>query len=472
MKIHLTGVCGVAMGTLACMLEEKGHEVSGSDEGMYPPMSTILNERKMELHEGFHSDNINGADCVIIGNAISRGNPEAEAVLNRKIPYMSMAGALREFFLKGKTVISVSGTHGKTTTTALLSHILEGAGKSPSFLVGGALNNYGSNYRLGEGEFFVIEGDEYDSAFFEKVPKFIFYRPDHLLVTSLEFDHADIYGSIEELELWFRRLVNIIPSEGHILYSSRYPLLKKAVSGAFSKVHSYGGEGSDFYSKFREYRDKTAMLSLMKGADSALDLESPLFGEFNFDNITAASSMALLLGVQEGDIYEGVKSFQGVKRRQEIIYSDDTCIIYEDFAHHPTAIGLVLGAVRGLYPSSCIHAVYEPRSATSRRNIFQLELPGAFIEADRVYIKSLFKPEKVPERERLDLPAVVNDLKGKGLQAGIYDTVDEIVENVAAGVEGTGKHSVIVIMSNGGFGGIYEKLPLRLKDMKNRDCRP
>ena len=234
-NIYMIGICGVAMGTLASMLHERGHAVSGSDQNIYPPMSDILQKSGMKLHGGFSASHVGSPDLVIVGNAISRGNPEVEHVLNRRIPYRSMAGALREFFLEGKEVVAVAGTHGKSTTTALLAHLLESAGLSPSFFVGGVARNYDANYRLGTGRHFIIEGDEYDSAFFEKVPKFIFYRPSHLVLTSLEFDHADIYRDLAEIELWFRRLVNIVPSEGSIVYSADYPNLKEIAAASRSR---------------------------------------------------------------------------------------------------------------------------------------------------------------------------------------------------------------------------------------------
>ncbi len=374
-KIHLTGICGIGMGNLAGMLIEKGYSVTGSDKEFYPPMSNMLKCLDMELFQGYRRDNIGNPDLVVIGNSVSRGNPEVEHILNSGIPYTSMADALYTFFLRDKEVISVSGTHGKSTTAALLSHILVEAGEDPSFFVGGYLNNYGSGYRLGGGKYFVIEGDEYDSSFFQKLPKFICYRPRHLILTSLEFDHGDIYESLEEIKRWFGRLVNIIPSRGNILYSSRYRDLEDVVRGSLSRLYSYGGEDSDFFSQLLEQGEShTGIRFRGKGFDDLI-LKSRLFGKFNRDNIAAAASAALLLGVKGDAVTVGVGTFTGVGRRQEIIYNREGQIIIEDFAHHPTSIGLIIDSVRESFPEHEIWAIYEPRSATSRRNILQHLLP-------------------------------------------------------------------------------------------------
>jgi UDP-N-acetylmuramate: L-alanyl-gamma-D-glutamyl-meso-diaminopimelate ligase len=462
-NIYMIGICGVAMGTLASMLHEQGHTVSGSDQNIYPPMSDILQKSGMKLHNGFSASQVGSPDLVIVGNAISRGNPEVEHVLNRRIPYLSMAGALREFFLEGKEVVAVAGTHGKSTTTALLAHLLESAGLSPSFFVGGVSRNHDANYRLGTGRHFIIEGDEYDSAFFEKVPKFIFYRPSHLVLTSLEFDHADIYHDLAEIELWFRRLVNIVPSEGSIVYSADYPNLKEIVAASHSRRFSYGGEGSDFAYAFRGYEGTKSVLRVER-PDGGLDVASDLFGHFNYANILAAVAMASLLGADDAGIRRGVDTFLGVRRRQELVFRGGGTVVYDDFAHHPTAISSVLATMRERYPVARIWAVYEPRSATSRRNVFQDILPGAFRPADVVLIKTPYEGSAVREGDKLDPERVLADIRAFNPNSYLFPKTDGILEHIKKNLV-PGDENVIVIMSNGGFDGIYAKMRAMLDAM-------
>ncbi len=462
-QVYFVGICGVAMGTLAGMMKELGYEVTGSDEHVYPPMSGMLSSWGIPVKNGFAGGNIGRPDLVIVGNAISRGNPEAEEVLNRGLPYMSMAQALFTFFLGQREVISVSGTHGKTTTAALLAHILHSAGTDPSFLVGGVAKNYDGNFRLGEGRYFVIEGDEYDSAFFEKVPKFMLYRPRHCLLTSLEFDHADIYRDLEEITLWFRRLVNIVPSEGEIVYSTEYPALEEAVAVSRSRLHRFG-EGGDFSCIETGISGGAALLSL-RHSGGEIKMETTLMGAYNYANICAAAAMALRLGIEGKAVAEGVRTFTGVKRRQELIYEGPGVRVYEDFAHHPTAIAYFIGAMRGRFPNARIHAVYEPRSATSRRNVFQGSLPGSFLRADRVYVARPFKLEALPEAQRIDIDAVIADINVRGVHAGLYADTGVIVDDVVRDLERGGDH-IILLMSNGSFDGIYGKMVEAVKALR------
>jgi UDP-N-acetylmuramate: L-alanyl-gamma-D-glutamyl-meso-diaminopimelate ligase len=459
-SIHMIGICGVAMGSLAGMLKEKGYRVSGSDLHIYPPMSVMLEKWGIEVREGYRAEHVGSPDLVIVGNAVSRGNAEVEHVLNSRIPYASMAQALRELFLEGKEVVAVAGTHGKTTTTALLAHILETAGLKPSFFVGGVPKNYNSNYTLGPGPHFIIEGDEYDSAFFEKVPKFVLYRPQHLVLTSLEFDHADIYSSLDEIVLWFRRLVNMIPSGGSIVYSRKYEILSSVVSGSLSRCRSFGGPGADFSVTPAEGKEGRAAFRFGVPGGEPFLLESRLAGDFNGANIAAAAGMALLLGADQGSIQRGVASFEGVKRRQELIYEGGGLRIYEDFAHHPTAIAAVLRAMRQGHPGARLWAVYEPRSATSRRRVFQAELPGAFAAADHVVLKSPYRPEGIPEDDRIDIRRVSEAIRASGTDSAVMENVDDIVEMVFGKLDASSEN-VIVIMSNGGFDGIYAKMIAR-----------
>ncbi len=461
-KIHMIGICGVAMGTLAGMLKEKGYSVSGSDHGVYPPMVDMLNEWGIEIFDGFDAANVGNPDLVIIGNVISRGNVEAEYVLNNRIPYLSMAQSLYDFFLKGKEIISISGTHGKTTTTALLSHIMETAGENPSYLIGGVSKNYNTNYKIGDGRYFIIEGDEYDSAFFEKVPKFIQYKPHHLILTSLEFDHADIYNNIDEIETWFKRLVKIIPSNGNIVYSSEYENLKDIISGSLSNCYSYGNSKCDFCCNFSEYTGMFSNLKIENNNTGKIDLKTRLFGEFNYSNISAAVSMALLLGIEETDIQRSLETFQGVKRRQELIYDSKELKIFEDFAHHPTEIRSVLDGIKERFHDCILWAIYEPRSATSRRNIMENELTSSFDSAEKILIKTPFNLESIPGTERIDIHKIVSEIKKKEKEINLFDNVDEIVKFTYNNIDRE-KKNIIVIMSNGGFDGIYEKLIQKFK---------
>lgn len=443
------------MGTLAGMMKELGYRVTGSDEHVYPPMSDMLRGWGIDVRGGFSEGSVDGADLVIVGNAISRGNVEAERVLNRRVPYMSMAQALHTFFLGQREVIAVSGTHGKTTTTALLSYILDAAGEDPSFLVGGVARNYDSNFRLGRGKHFVIEGDEYDSAFFEKVPKFMLYRPQHCVLTSLEFDHADIYANLDEIKLWFRRLVNIIPSEGVIVSSSEYPVLDEVTKGSRSRLRRYG-PGADFSCRPIGFTDSFTRLGF-RSDDNEMELLTPLIGEYNYANICAAAAMARLLGIDDGAIQEAVKTFKGVKRRQELIYEGPGVKIYEDFAHHPTAIAYFIGSMRERFPGVKIFAIYEPRSATSRRSVFQESLPASFAQADGVFIKRPYRLEGIREGERIDIDAVIEGIIKLGRPANLYGNVADIVRDVVSSMDPVDAN-IILIMSNGGFDGIYAKM--------------
>lgn len=456
--IHMIGVCGVGMGSLAGMLKERGYRVSGSDQEVYPPMSDMLKGWGVSLSSGYDAARVDSADLVIIGNGISRGNPEAERVLESRIPYRSMAQALYDFFLEGREIIAVAGTHGKTTTTALLAHILETAGLSPSFFVGGVPKNYGSNFRLGEGRHFIIEGDEYDSAFFEKIPKFVVYRPHHLVLTSLEFDHADIYKNVEEIKLWFKRLINIIPRNGRIVYSAGYPALAEVLVGSHARRLSFG-EGGDADCRYETgfLSGETVSLAVHFSNNGTLALRTGLMGNFNIANIAAAVAMAEELGVERDSITQAVESFQGVRRRQELIYHKGNLFIYEDFAHHPTAIRGVCKAMRERFPDARLWAVYEPRSATSRRNVFQDELAQAFEGADAVLIKSPFKLESIPQADRIDIGRVIEAMRESGSDARSFEDVDSIIAHIFSNMD-SGKENVILIMSNGQFDGIYGKM--------------
>lgn len=456
-RIHLIGVCGVAMGSLAGMLKSSGWQVSGSDRQMYPPMSEKLAEWGIVAHEGFDPANLKDCNLIVVGNSVSRGNPELEYVLDNKIPYISMTRALADFFLKDKEVIAVCGTHGKTTTTSLIAHILDEAGLDPSYFIGGVPLNSGTNFQIGSGKYFVIEGDEYDSAFCEKYPKFINYRPYHTVITSLEFDHADIYNSLEEISTWFKHLINIIPQNGEIIYSAEYHSVKDVVAHAYGHKYSFGEKEADYSYQLINQEGKYSLLRIIGPDNFSMDFDTALIGRYNFANITAAVALTLKLGVSLDLIARGVKSFQGVARRQQLIYEGNNLYIYEDFAHHPTAIREVLEGFSLKFPDAEIYAIYEPRSATSRRSVLQGELPNAFVRAERILIKNPGLMEKIPVEERIDVSQVINELHQNGKNAGLFMDVDDIIE-AALERDDSAKTRVIVIMSNGGFDGIYSKI--------------
>ncbi len=443
------------------MFRDAGYSVRGSDSNVYPPMSDMLAAAGITVHGGFSHDQVGNPDLVVIGNAMSRGNPEVEYVLNSALPYTSMAAALHDHFLRGREVIAVAGTHGKSTTSALLAHILRSAGADPSCFVGGVMKNYASNYFLGSGNYFVIEGDEYDSAFFEKIPKFVLYRPRHCILTSLEFDHADIYRDLDEIELWFRRLVAMVPSQGTIVYSPSYPALKRVMEKSYTPSLTFG-ESADCSWSFKGYDGDEAVIVLTLSGTEAL-FRTSLFGSFNYDNIAAAVALCLSLRIPLEEIQRGVATFRGVKRRQELIYSRAGLRVYEDFAHHPTAIALVLETMRHRYPDAVLWAVYEPRSATSRRRVFQRELPLALARADRALVKTPYNPEAIAPSERIDARQVCDDANAAGGNVRLCSSVDEILRHIAGEVD-VSTSQVIVIMSNGGFDGIYGKLAAALDE--------
>jgi UDP-N-acetylmuramate: L-alanyl-gamma-D-glutamyl-meso-diaminopimelate ligase len=427
-------------------------------------MSDKLIDWGIRTYNGYKEENVGQPDLVVIGNAISRGNPEAELVLNNRIPYVSMAQAIYNFFLKDKEIISISGTHGKTTTTALLAHILTTAGEDPSCFIGGVSKNLNSNYRIGRGKYFVIEGDEYDSAFFEKIPKFIIYRPHHLVLTSLEFDHADIYNNLDEIELWFRRLVNIIPGQGNIIHSNDYQNLENIAKKSFSKTAAFGKKDGDFTYEFSGYSSDFTNIKIKSKEYGDLDLQTQLFGEYNVANIAGASALAIKLGIKTAHIQDAVKTFTGVKRRQDLIFESACLKIYEDFAHHPTAINFFLTEIKNRYPDSILWAIYEPRSATSRRNIFQKQLPPAFNSADYILLKNPFGIDKIPEQDRLDIGKVINDISIKNKNVLLFIDIESILDFVFKNIKKE-KNNIIAIMSNGGFDGIYDKIITKAKSL-------
>jgi UDP-N-acetylmuramate: L-alanyl-gamma-D-glutamyl-meso-diaminopimelate ligase len=462
--IHLIGICGTAMASLAGMLQQRGFRVTGSDAAAYPPMSDFLASLGIPVHQPFAIKNLDPRpDLVVVGNVVSRGNVELEHILDQRIPFASLPQVLHDEFLRGKEVLVVAGTHGKTTTTSILAWIFQTAGLQPSFLIGGIAENFGSSFQLGEGKHFILEGDEYDTAFFDKGPKFLHYFPDAIILTSVEFDHADIYKDLDAVETAFQRLVNLIPKRGRIIGFDSGESIDRCLARAFCPVERYGSSPQATWQivDLRLDPARTSWTVLRDGKPWA-NFEFSLAGEYNVWNATAAAALAASCGIDTVEISAALKTFKSVKRRLEVRATLNGVTIIDDFAHHPTAIAGTLKALRSRYPDSRLWVILEPRSNTLRRNVFQTDLARSLALADEVVVAEVFKSEAIPAVERLDLAAVASDIKKQGRRARIVPTVDGIVQLVAPELRAG---DVVAILSNGGFGGIYEKLPERLQSL-------
>src|SRR5215467_7870738 len=460
--IHLIGICGTAMASLAGMLKQRCFQVTGSDAAAYPPMSDFLRSLGISVAEPFAAENLHPTpDLVVVGNAISRGNVELEEVLDQRIAFCSLPQLLHDEFLRGREVLVVAGTHGKTTTTSMLSWIFESAGLEPSFLIGGIAENFGRSFQLGSGKYFIIEGDEYDTAFFDKGPKFLHYFPDAIILTSVEFDHADIYKDLDAVETAFKRLVNLVPQRGRIVAFDTGESVERCVRGAFCPVERYGkGEGARWgVRELQLHADRTSWSVLHDGKPWA-EFEFSLAGEYNVWNATAAAGMAAGYGIPPAVIAQALRTFKSVKRRLEVKAEVNGITIIDDFAHHPTAIAVTLNALRSRYPGRRLWAILEPRSNTLRRNVFQGDLAKSLAIADEVVIANVFRSDAIPESERLDIAAVAANIGKLGRRARVIADVDSIVRLTTPEMR---PGDVIGILSNGGFGGIYQKLPQRLQ---------
>jgi UDP-N-acetylmuramate: L-alanyl-gamma-D-glutamyl-meso-diaminopimelate ligase len=446
------------MASLAGLLQSLGYRVSGSDQNVYPPMSTYLREVGIAILSGYRSEHLQPRpDLVVIGNAVSRNNPEVDAVLSRGIPYVSFPQALGQFLIGRRTSLVVTGTHGKTTTSALAAWVLTRAGLDPGFFIGGVPLNFGGGWHPGSGDYVVLEGDEYDSAFFDKGPKFLHYRPHHVILTSVEFDHADIYRDLDHLKDAFRRLVELIPTNGCLFMSQDYPAVKEVAAAACCRLVSYGSqEPVDWTAKNIEVREGRSRFEPFYRGQSDGFVEIPLIGRHNVQNTLAVYAMGKELGIDRDKLRDGLASFAGIKRRQEIKGNIRGVLVIDDFAHHPTAVKETLSAVREAYPGRRLWAIFEPRSNTSRRNIFQQEFADTLGLADRVVLAGLHQPEKVPEPERLSAKKVVDSVNGSGpKRAIVIEEADAIAgyvgENALSG-------DVVIVMSNGGFDGVQDKI--------------
>ena len=456
-SIYLIAICGTGMASLAGLLKQSGYAVTGSDSHVYPPMSTLLAQAGIEIKSGYKKENIPAdVDLVIIGNAVSKTHVEVQAVLEAGIPYMSFPQALSKFFLEGRKSLVVTGTHGKTTTTSLLSWTLHAAGRKPGFMVGGWLKNFDNNHMVPDGEYFVSEGDEYDTAFFDKGPKFLHYRPFASILTGIEFDHADIYRDLDHIKSAFRKYVEIIDPEGFLLVESSDRNIQDILPAARCAVETYGlAPEADWQMDAYRREDGHGVFTLNHRGRKVEVFRLPMIGEHNALNAAAVAALALKLGLSADEINRAFAGFRGIKRRQEIVGEKNGVTVMDDFAHHPTAIRLTVQAVREAFPKGRVWAVFEPRSATSRRNVFQNDLPDSLREADRVIIAGLHAPEKIELKDRLDPEKIADTLRKNGRQADFIPQTEEIVKFIVAKAQ---PGDVVLVMSSGGFDGIHQKL--------------
>ena len=463
--VHVIGIGGSAMAPLAGMLREQGFQVTGSDSGVYPPASTLLESLGISFYNSFDAAHLEPPpDLAVIANIIARGNPELEEVLDRKIPYRSMPEILEEVFLSGRHSIVVSGTHGKTTTTAMLAWIFHSAGKRPNFLVGGVAENFGKSYGLGGGEDFILEGDEYETAIWDRGPKFFHYHPDDLIITSLEFDHADIYPDFETYELAFRRLVNLVPRKGRVVIwgdtQESGPALRRAASKAFSPVETYGFSaendwvGSDVKSEGATTKFRISHRSKMFG-----EFTLSAMGRHNVLNSMAAIAVAHGRGIDGDALRKALATFRSVKRRMDVKGEVGGILVVDDFAHHPTAVRATIDAARTRWPERRLWAILEPRSNSMRRKVFQDSLPKALALADRVVLGGVFRAQQLGDENRLNPETVAQSVRELGREAHAFASADEIADYLS----NEGKSGdLFLIMSNGSFDGLCEKLLKKL----------
>ena len=459
---HLIGICGTAMASLAGMLQAKGHKVTGSDQNVYPPMSTQLESLGIRIVTGYSSENTeHGADVVIVGNAISRGNPELEEVLNRKLVYKSQAETVQEEFIRGKRSLVVAGTHGKTTTTSLAAWVCEVGGLDPSFLVGGIVQNFGASFRVTESDYFVIEGDEYDTAYFDKKPKFMHYLPELAIINNVEFDHADIYRDLVDIKFQFSRLMNLVPGNGRLIVGIDSPVALEVLESMSPKLHTrietFGlTEAAKWQARNLDFSGQRTRFSVFRENLHWFDFETSLIGEFNVKNCLAVIIAADAWGISPEKIQEAFQSFKSVKRRMEVRGIEKGVTVIDDFAHHPTAVGETLKALKLKYPGQRIIAIFEPRSWSSRLAVFQEPYSKAFSYSDYVIISGVYNTAKASELGRvLDVDVLVDAIRMQGKPAHSIPDADAIVDHIIPELK---DGDVVAIMSNGGFAGIHGKI--------------
>ena len=465
-RIHLIGICGTAMGTLAAMLKQRGYDVRGSDMNVYPPMSDFLVQQGITLLQGYDPQHISAdLDLVVVGNAISRGNSELEEVLDRKIRHCSLPEAVRDYFLWGARSVVAAGTHGKTTTTSLAGWLLTHGGADPSVLVGGIVENFSGSFRLGGGREFVIEGDEYDSAFFDKTAKFLKYLPDIAIVGNIEFDHADIYPDLDAYRLAFQRFVNLVPRRGLLLLGADNGEAMALEPRAHCKVETFGlSDGADWQAHDLKTAATSTTFSVRRGGSPSGTFEVPLLGAYNVRNALAAIAVGSAVGLSLDTMAAGLREFKGVRRRLQLRGTVGGISVYDDFAHHPTAIEETLQGVRSAYPGRRVWAIFEPRSATSCRRVFQSEFVRALAHADRVVLPAVFR-STLPEDQRLSAEQLIADLRAMDVDARFIPAVPDIVTTVARDAR---DGDLVIIMSNGGFDNIHQQLLTALEARHTR----
>jgi UDP-N-acetylmuramate: L-alanyl-gamma-D-glutamyl-meso-diaminopimelate ligase len=461
MHYHLIGICGTAMASLAGMLQTRGHRVTGSDENVYPPMSTMLESIGIQLMKGYEPAHVGSPDCVVVGNAIPRGNPEVEETLNRRLLYRSLPEVLKEEFIRGRRSLVIAGTHGKTTTTSLAAWVIDQAGLSPSFLVGGVVQNFGVSFRVTDSEYFIIEGDEYDTAYFDKGPKFMHYLPEVAIVNNIEFDHADIYKDLDAVELAFRRLMNLVAGNGRLVVGWDSQPARDVVASfgtrLFTQLETFGtSEDAKWQARDIKFAEGLTHFSVRREGAKWGDFSTPLIGDFNVRNALAAIVAADAWGVDQKTIAAALTSFKSVRRRLEVRGEVNGITVIDDFAHHPTAVRETLVALRTKYSGRRIVAVFEPRSRTSCHATFQQTYVEAFAPADYVIVSRVYDTQRAAEMGGvLDIEKLIDDIAAQKKPASAITDVAEIVAKLKQELR---SGDVVAVMSNGGFGGIHEKL--------------
>ena len=462
MHYHLIGICGTAMASLAGMLQARGHKVTGSDQNVYPPMSTQLEALGIEIRNGYRAENADiGADVTVVGNAISRGNPELEEVLNRKLMYRSQADIVKELFIRGRRSLVVAGTHGKTTTTSIATWVCEVGGLDPSFLVGGIVQNFDASFRVTKSDHFVIEGDEYDTAYFDKKPKFMHYLPEIAIVNNIEFDHADIYRDLQEIKFQFSRLMNLVPGNGRLICGIDSPVVREVLDEMqgklFTTIETFGlSDDAKWQARYIDFTGDKTRFTVFRDGTSFGEFETHLIGEFNVRNCLAVIIAADAWGIAKEKIQEAFDTFKSVKRRMEVRGTERGVTVIDDFAHHPTAVEETLKALRMKYEGRRLVAVFEPRSWSSRLAVFQAPYSKAFSYADYVIIAGVYNTSKASELGKvLDVEELVKDIEMQSKPAYSFPDADAIIDHLAPELA---DGDVVAIMSNGGFGGIHDKL--------------
>jgi UDP-N-acetylmuramate: L-alanyl-gamma-D-glutamyl-meso-diaminopimelate ligase len=456
-RIHLIGICGTAMASLAGLLKDRGFQVSGSDQNPYPPMSTQLENFGISIMKGYRKENLHPQpDFVIVGNVISAGNEEAQELVRLGIPYTSLARAMGEFIIQDRECICVSGTHGKTTTTSIMAWVAQALKLEPGFLIGGIPKNFSRSFQNPVGQYFIIEGDEYDTAYFDKVPKFMHYRPRHVIFTSCEFDHADIYKDLQAVKDAFRGLMDLIPVQGTLMACAEEKNVMELIQySKAQKTFTYGKSRGDYQFRTLKVDDRGSRFSVDFRGKSLGDFAVNLAGDYNILNTLAVIGLGHQLGWDLEQLRSALMSFEGVKRRQEVLGEPRGILVIEDFAHHPTAVRETVKGIKEKYQGRKVFAVFEPRSATSRRKVFQKDYVEAFSNCDQVLLAQAFDQTKIDSENRFSVDELVADLQKNGQAAGVYVGVEAIVEDLS---RRTKAGDLVLVMSNGGFDGIYGKL--------------